>query len=101
MGQGSNQAIQDAYCLVSKIYEYNANIAQGVEGPGLNKLLKEYERIRWFHTFKILLNTCFLGYLETGGENGVFSKFRDLFYKSTGMIGIAQLVLLSAAVPKM
>jgi 2-polyprenyl-6-methoxyphenol hydroxylase-like FAD-dependent oxidoreductase len=101
LGQGSNQAIQDAKCLASKLYEYNANIARGVDGPGLHELLKDYERTRWLHTFIILLNTCFLGYLETGGESGWYAKFRDLFFKTTGMIGVAQWVLLSSAVPKM
>lgn len=100
LGQGSNQAIQDAYCLASKLYQYSADVDQGVEGPSLDKLLKDYERTRWLHTFVILLNTCFLGYLETGGENGFYSKFRDLFFKATGLVGIAQRVLLSAAVPK-
>lgn len=85
---------------MSKLYQYNANMAQGVDGPGLDELLKDYERTRWFHTFTILLNTCFLGYLETGGENGFSAKFRDLFFKTTGLIGVAQRVLLSAAVPK-
>eukprot|EP00977_Amphora_coffeiformis_P010552 scaffold2482_cov166-Amphora_coffeaeformis.AAC.18 len=101
LGQGSNQAIQDAYCLARKLYEYNANVVQGVEGPSLDKLLKDYERTRWLHNFIILMNTCFLGYLETGGENGFYAKFRDMFYKTTGLIGIAQRVLLTAADPVM
>lgn len=86
--------------MVTKLYEYNANVAQGIEGPSVDKLLKDYQRTRWFHTFLILLNTCFLGYLETGGDNGFYAKFRDLFFKTTGTIGVAQLVLLSSAVPK-
>jgi hypothetical protein len=75
-------------------------VEQGLEGPGLDKLFKDYERTRWLHTFVILVNTCFLGYLETGGKNGVYAKFRDLFFSLTGFVGIAQRVLLSAAVPK-
>lgn len=99
LGQGSNQAIQDAYCLAHKLYQYNANFAAEGDSPGLDELLKDYERTRWLHTFIILANTIFLGYLETGGENGIYSKLRDLFFKTTGLIGVAQRVLLSAAVP--
>ena len=83
-----------------KLYQYNANIAQGVDDPGPDKRLKDYERTRWLHTFTILLNTCFLGYLETGGENGFYAKFRDFSFKTTGLVGVAQRVLLSASVPK-
>jgi len=100
LGQGANQAIQDSYCVVTKLYEYNSNVATGVDGPGLDKLMKDYERTRWFHNFIILLNSCFLGYLETGGEHGGYAKFRDLFFQTTGFLGIAQRILLSAAVPK-
>jgi hypothetical protein len=41
-----------------------------------------------------------LGYLETGGEEGVYAKFRDVFFKTMGVLGVAQQVLISAATPK-
>jgi hypothetical protein len=107
LGQGSNQAIQDAYCLCSKIFEYNALLkgtASPVDAPNNNKslqqLLKEYEHTRWAPTASISAKACFLGYLETGGEGGLYSKFRDLFFLAMGKIGVAKRVLFDAAIPK-
>ena len=100
LGQGSNQAIQDAYCLVTKMEEYNTRIANGDIHVTLQSLLNEYERARWLPCFEIFWKAAFLGYLETGGINGFYSKFRDAFFKSMGIIGVASKVLLNAATPK-
>ena len=112
LGQGANQALQDAYTLGSKICEYNA-VARGeiivkTEDPeeeepdrSLKALLKEYERKRWFPTFSITLKSTFLGYVEVGGFDGFYAKFRDLFFKTMGFIGVARMVLLDAATPKL
>jgi len=100
LGQGSNQAIQDAYCMAKKLYEYNALVRLGEKGVSLGALLKEYENTRWPATFQIFWKSAFLGYLETGGKNGLYSKFRDIFFKTMGTIGVAERVLLSAAAPK-
>ena len=120
LGQGSNQAIQDAYCLVRKIYEYNTqqqlrnnknnddddhnddnddNMIEEFVVP-LDSYLKEYETIRWHATFDIFWKASFLGYLETGGTNGWYAKFRDVFFQTMGFLGIAEYVLLNAAIPK-
>lgn len=74
LGQGSNQAVQDAYCLAKKVYTFNAQ-AEGRWAPvddqdeakSLRKLLKEYENIRWKPTASITVKAAILGYLETGG----------------------------------
>jgi salicylate hydroxylase len=101
LGQGSNQAIQDAYCLSKKVRQYNAQIERGDEDvPALKELFKEYETTRWPATFGITWKAAFLGYLETGGEEGVYAKFRDVFFKTMGVVGVAQQVLISAATPK-
>ena len=100
LGQGSNQAIQDAYCLAEKIVEYNTRIANGDDNVKLQSLLNEYQQIRWQPCFEIFWKAAFLGYLETGGINGFYSKFRDAFFKSMGIIGVASNVLLNAATPK-
>jgi len=108
LGQGSNQAIQDAYCLASKIFQHNANSegvisVQGDEEEEVQKslqtLLKEYENTRWLPTASITLKSGFLGYLETG-EKGFLSKFRDAFFFVAGKVGIARMVFLDAATPK-
>jgi salicylate hydroxylase len=101
LGQGSNQAIQDAYCLAKKVHQYNAQVQRGDEDvPDLKELFKEYEKTRWPATFGITWKAAFLGYLETGGQEGVYAKFRDVFFKTMGVVGVAQRVLISAATPK-
>jgi flavin-dependent dehydrogenase len=103
LGQGGNQAIQDACCLGAKVHEYNRQLLRSQpsrENVKLRDFLKEYERTRWLPTFEIFLKSLFLGYLETGGFDGAYSKFRDVFFKAMGTIGVARQVLLSAAVPK-
>lgn len=100
LGQGSNQAIQSAYCLASKILEYNQLIEIECTEKALERALSEYRDIRWKPTFSILWKALFLGYLETGGGNGIYSKFRDSFFQFMGAIGVAKGVLLGAALPK-
>ena len=115
LGQGSNQAIQDAYCLAKKIYEYNAAIlnrkqsASAIGDPSgnghvtttvnLKSMLKDYEDIRWPATTSISAKASFLGYLETGSP-GLLSKFRDIFFFVMGKIGVANKILIGAATPK-
>jgi salicylate hydroxylase len=100
LGQGSNQAIQDAYCLVEKIFEYNNRVQSGDDAADLQSLFKDYEAIRWPACFNVFWKAAFLGYLETGGPNGIYAKFRDAFFKTMGLIGVASRVLLNAATPK-
>jgi salicylate hydroxylase len=113
LGQGANQALQDAYTLATKICQHN-DIAQGRWSPPpvidgekeeepklLKALLKEYERKRWFPTASITVKSAFIGYLETGGVDGFYSKFRDVFFRTMGIIGVAKKVLLDAATPKL
>lgn len=101
LGQGSNQAVQDAYCLAKKIFEYNANcIDTGSDNTKLlQSLLKDYEHIRWLPTASITFKAAFLGYLETGSP-GFLCKFRDAFFFVAGKIGLARKVFLGAATPK-
>lgn len=101
LGQGSNQAVQDAYCLAKKIFEYNANCMDTGRGDTklLQSLLKDYEHIRWPPTSSITFKAAFLGYLETGSP-GFLSKFRDAFFFVAGKIGLARKVFLGAATPK-
>jgi 2-polyprenyl-6-methoxyphenol hydroxylase-like FAD-dependent oxidoreductase len=109
LGQGSNQAIQDAFCLATKIFEHNANVASSLDQTvresdnkrpkSLKTLLKEYETTRWFPTASITFKSAFLGYLETGNK-GFLSMFRDTFFFVAGKVGIARSVFLDAATPK-
>lgn len=49
----------------------------------------------------ITIKSALIGYLETGGVNGFYSKFRDGFFRTMGVIGVAKKVLLDAATPKL
>lgn len=100
LGQGSNQAIQDAYCLASKILEHNLHSTVTAKPKTLKALLKEYESTRWFPTASITFKSAFLGYLETG-EKGFLSMFRDAFFFVAGKVGIARNVFLDAATPRL
>ena len=107
LGQGANQAVQDAFCLGKNIHFFNAEcrnkdmmyMADDSKFK-LKSWLKEYERTRWSPTAMITAKAVVLGYLETGGPNGFYSKFRDLFFKTLSIIGFARDVLLDAARPK-
>ena len=119
LGQGANQAIQDAYCLVQQLDAYNTAVHEyndswtetattSIDGrnnelppPQLQHYLEAYEQTRWPSTFAVFWKSVFLGYLETGGFVGVYAKFRDVFFKFMGWIGVAERVLLSAATPKL
>ncbi|EED95695.1 predicted protein [Thalassiosira pseudonana CCMP1335] len=83
LGQGANQALQDAYLLAEKVFEYNDQVEQyspvvrGGEStaePNLKALLNEYEKRRWLPTTSITAKAAGLGYLETG--SGFFGNFR-------------------------
>jgi len=94
LGQGANQAIQDAYCLADQIKEYNKQVERGND-VDLKDYLQKYKRIRWPVTTLISLKSVFLGYLEVGGQG-----FRDRFFQLMGFLGVAKAVLLDSAEPK-
>lgn len=110
LGQGSNQAIQDAYALAKKIYEHNARslgtfVVSSIDSEGdekkevnLKTLLKEYEQLRWETTTSISAKAGFLGYLEA--SEGFLAKFRDVFFSTMFRTGIARNIFLGAAIPK-
>jgi salicylate hydroxylase len=120
LGQGANQAIQDAYSLAKRIHNFNTKVEQVLDDPfrssripdnkdsdehvnnvpSLKSTLKEYERVRWTPTATITAKAAILGYLETGGRGGYFSKFRDVLFKVLGFAGIPKKVLLDSATPK-
>jgi salicylate hydroxylase len=99
LGQGANQAIQDSYSLAEKIHQFNSATEKG-ELSDLKELFREYEKARWLPTTSITAKAAILGYLETGGRNGFYSKFRDVFFKILDAIGVPKRVLIDAATPK-
>lgn len=101
LGQGGNQAIQDAVCLSNKIFQYNSQFQQlsDADNVDLKVLLKEYENRRWLPTASITAKSAFLGYLEAGSS--FFSNFRDAFFFVMGKVGVAEKVFMDSAKPKM
>jgi len=102
LGQGANQAVQDAYCLASRIFEFNSRLERCGEEQELVSMqiaLKHYEETRWPPTASITVKAGVLGYLETGGK-GFLSSFRDSFFKFAGITGVARKVFLDGATPR-
>jgi hypothetical protein len=105
---GANQAIQDAYSLAHRIVDFNTRIekSQGSETierpepPSLNQMLGEYQTARLFPTASITVKAAIIGFLETGGRNGFFAKFRDTFFRMLHFIGVPRQVLLDSSIPK-
>jgi len=92
LGQGANQAIQDAYCLSLQL----ASI--GTQHSSLQAALSKYESIRKFPTAKLTFNSWFLGFIET--QKGFGSYLRDVFFNTMYRLGVAQFVFLDGATPK-
>ena len=103
LGQGANQALQDAYVLANAIQSHNRNLVLGIDGKNphnLIQLCKEYENIRKPPTALLTLKSGFLGVLETLG--GPFSTlFRDNVFRFLAFSGIAKKVYLDSAKPKL
>jgi salicylate hydroxylase len=105
LGQGANQAIQDAFCLATQILSHNNDIKSCEQNHvqdgslPLSSYLQHYTSVRWPPTFGILLKSTLIGYLETGGPAGIYSTFRDLLFQVLVKFGIAEKVLLEAATP--
>jgi hypothetical protein len=106
---GANQAIQDAYSLAQRIHDFNTRIekTRGIEtveirpdGPVLKKMLNDYQTARFFPTASITVKAAVLGYLETGGRNGFYSKFRDAFFRLLDFFQVPRKVLLDSSIPK-
>jgi salicylate hydroxylase len=102
LGQGANQAVQDAYSLAEKVHRYNSELlsSEGTGDQSIRPLLKEYENTRWIPTTSITAKASILGYLETGGRDGFYAKFRDAFFTVLTALGVPAKVLIDAATPK-
>jgi len=58
LGQGANQAIQDAYSLGTRIRNYNDQ-AFRTDGESLESFLRDYEKTRWPAAFQIFWKGTF------------------------------------------
>jgi salicylate hydroxylase len=102
LGQGANQALQDAYTLAQCIKAANSLEASTTDIKAksnvLKKLAKAYEADRKFPTGSLSIKSNFLGALETlPGPLGGLA--RDLFFVTVGKLGIAEFIFLDGAKP--
>jgi 2-polyprenyl-6-methoxyphenol hydroxylase-like FAD-dependent oxidoreductase len=92
LGQGANQAMQDALCIASELSKV------GAEYDTVKQALRAYEGIRKPPTAAIMQSSRFIGALETGA--GPVSLFRDVAFFMAGTLGITGKVFLSGALPR-
>ena len=91
LGQGTNQAIQDAYCLATKLAALNAGDFATVDDA-----VDAYEADRKFPVARLGFNSVVLGAVETL----LPEWFRDGFFRATSALGVARVVFLDGAMPK-
>jgi len=97
LGQGANQAVQDAVCLARWLRQ--ADFASGASGPAVEAALCGYTAQRLPPVAVLGLESSFLGQVETlPGDVGSF--VRDNFFRLTGKTGIAGLVFLNGALER-
>ena len=89
LGQGANQAICDGFALAKELKQV------GGLHPTVESALAAYSGKRLFPTTRLLLNSRFLGFLET--QEGKGAEFRDAFFTFTGKVGIAEAVFIDGA----
>jgi len=99
LGQGANQALQDAFSLAQGISRVQSEtILDRGSDNSLSNMAKKYESTRKKPTALLSLKSGFLGKVETlSGPTGVL--FRDNFFRFTGCTGIAEYVYLDGAKP--
>lgn len=93
LGQGANQAIQDAHALALAL------AAIGHDYDNVEDAFKRYESIRRPPTEAIVRASSFLGLLETqSGPLGTF--FRNSVFTAMGSLGIAERSLAASSLPR-
>ncbi|KAJ8609896.1 hypothetical protein CTAYLR_005549 [Chrysophaeum taylorii] len=87
LGQGANQAIADAVALADRLH------------LPYKQAFEDLHRRRFPLTTRLQLNSRVLGTIET--QSSAFGcRFRDLFFQTTGTLGIAEQVFLDGARPR-
>ena len=96
LGQGANQAMQDAYVLAKCLATCGADIKNPSK---VNEALQSYSNTRRPPTEAIMNASRFVGALETG--KGPVSLFRDLAFFVAGKFGLTGKIFLSGATPRL
>ncbi|KAJ1637569.1 hypothetical protein T492DRAFT_950764 [Pavlovales sp. CCMP2436] len=90
LGQGTNQAMQDAYTLAEELAAYQQGKTTLAAAVG------SYASKRIVPTSQLALNSRMLGLVETALPDFA----RDAFFRFTSFTGIARKVFLDGAIPK-
>jgi 2-polyprenyl-6-methoxyphenol hydroxylase-like FAD-dependent oxidoreductase len=110
LGQGANQALQDAWCLAERLAAVEGLVAE-TEKPEIDgstgryryasveEALDAYEATRKPPTTRIALSSRAIGFVETGG--GVVGLARDVAFAGLGATGVAGKIFLENAVPRL
>lgn len=102
LGQGANQALQDAYVLAQSIQTINRhNITSKKDSSKkIQTSMADYEKRRKLSTALLSAKSGILGVIETlGGPIGTF--FRNNFFRIMGITGIAEYIFLDGAKPNL
>lgn len=93
LGQGANQAIQDAHALALAVEGI------GERHDGMGDALREYEQVRKAPTDAIVKGSSAMGYLETqSGPVGMF--VRNNVLATAGVFGLAEKAFITACIPR-
>lgn len=107
LGQGANQAMQDACCLATLIRDLNDDYSSTTSQAylarlpknALKKMALKYEAIRKPPTALLSVESRILGEIET--LSGPMSRVvKENFFRIMGKTGIAKMVYMMGAVPK-
>jgi 2-polyprenyl-6-methoxyphenol hydroxylase-like FAD-dependent oxidoreductase len=113
LGQGANQALQDAWCLAERLAAVEGLVAEtkrpksndedGSTGryryASVAEALDAYEATRKPPTTRIALSSRAIGFVETGG--GVVGLARDVAFAGLGATGVAGKIFLENALPRL
>ena len=97
LGQGANQAIQDGYCLASRLAAFRkGGLVASVIGP-----LQSYALLRRAPVTALQVESRLLGVMETagGGAGTLPQVVRDAFFLANGKLGVAAQVFVKGARP--
>lgn len=93
LGQGANQAIQDAHTLARALADI------GTLNSNLSQALQQYESMRRGPTTALMQSSRLIGLLETqGGPIG--TKLRDTLFRVAGQTGAVAQTFVQSATPR-
>lgn len=93
LGQGANQAIQDAHTLAVEV----ASI--GRTNLDLSHALRQYESVRRGPTSALMQSSRIIGFLETQ-RGPVGNRIRDTLFRVAGKVGAVGQTFVQSATPR-